>query len=122
MRKKQTKIYRDGLNLIGSPLLNKKITIYANANIENELGEITEKEVILKELFASIIPKTGSLLAGRAGNTILTKTTHKITVRYTDAIKENMIIKFKNHKYTTDYILNPYESDKYLEIFVQEVI
>lgn len=103
--------------------LNKRIEIHGNIESENKLGEKTFKYGLKKKLWAAIIPQTGALQRQQA-ETILTNVTHKIIVRYSAGkdITKEMKIYYKQHIFEIKYILNPYESNEYLEIFVQEVL
>lgn len=103
--------------------LNKKIEVHGNNKTENEIGEVAYKFELIKSLYAEVIPQTGSLRNAEA-ETILTNVTHKIIVRYDSGkfITKEMKIVFKNHTFEIKYILNPYFSNRTLEIFVEEII
>lgn len=103
--------------------LKHRIEIHANIKSENDLGEDTFEFGPLKKLWAAIIPQTGALQRQQA-DTILTNVTHKIIVRYSAGkeITKEMKIYYKNHEFEIKYILNPYFSNEFLEIFVQEVL
>jgi len=103
--------------------LNRKIDIYENTKITNELFETTYKFLKIKSIWASVIPQTGSLQKQEA-ETILTNVTHKIIVRYSAGkdITKDMQIHFRNHRFEIKYILNPYFNNETLEIFCQELI
>lgn len=103
--------------------LNKRIDVHGNIESENDLGEQTFEFGPLKKIWAAIIPQTGALQRQQA-NTILTHVTHKIIVRYSAGkfITKEMKIHYKHHEFEIKYILNPYEANEFLEIFVQEVL
>lgn len=103
--------------------LTKRISIWGNVEVENRLEETTYKFEEIKKIWSEIIPQTGSLQK-QVADTILTNVTHKIKVRYTAGqdITKEMKIKFKGHTFEIKYILNPYFENKWLEIFVQEVL
>lgn len=100
-----------------------RITVHSNQESTNELEETTYKFMPLKELWAAIIPQTGSLQK-QVADTILTNVTHKIIVRYSAGkdITKEMKIHFREHEFEIKYILNPYFKNETLEIFVQEVL
>lgn len=100
-----------------------RIDIYGNSEIENELGEIDYSSVLLKTIWANIIPQTGSLQKQQA-NTILSNVTHKIIVRYESAndVTQDMYIIFRGKRFDIKYILNPYFKNESLEIFCEEII
>ncbi|MCS1383260.1 phage head closure protein [Lysinibacillus sphaericus] len=103
--------------------LTKRISIWGNVEVENRLEETTYKFEEIKKIWAEIIPQTGSLQK-QVAETILTNVTHKIKVRYTAGkdITKEMQIAFNGHTFEIKYILNPYFENKWLEIFVQEVL
>ena len=103
--------------------LDKRIEIWHKVPFINELGEDDFKDDRLKTIWARIIPQTGSLQKGVA-ETILTNVTTKYKVRYLSGkdIAYDMWIVFNKKRNDIKYILNPYESNEYLEIFCEEVI
>lgn len=103
--------------------LKKKISILGNVEVENRLGETTIEFEPIKTIWAEIVPQTGSLQK-QVADTILTNVTHKIKVRFTAGkdITKEMEIQYNGHKFEIKYILNPYFENKWLEIFVQEVL
>lgn len=105
--------------------LDKKIEIWGNIPFTNELNEEDVKPGLIKPkpIWASIIPQTGNLQRQQA-NTILSNVTHKIKVRYGAGkdITQDMWIIFKGHRFDIKYIINPYFSNEFLEIFCEEII
>jgi len=111
--------------------LNRRVQVWKNNLVENEITLCNELVPELKKtVWASITPKTGTLLSGREAGTMLSKTTHVIKVRvksvasflssdcwlvYTDPFGNS-------HRYNIDYILDPYQAHDLYEIFVQEVV
>lgn len=104
--------------------LNRKIEVWKNELRENPETICLEPVPVRKKtVWASITPKTGSLLSGRPADTLLSKTTHKVTIRksaYPELTPDCWLV-YRNHRYDIDYILDPYMSHDYYEIFVQEV-
>lgn len=103
--------------------LKHRVEIHGDIPYKNSLNEDAVKFGKIKSIFAEIIPQTGSLQRQQI-DTVLTNVTHKIKVRYTAGkdITKEMQIQFKGHKFEIKYILNPYFENKWLEIFVQEVL
>lgn len=110
--------------------MNKRIQIWKNRRVDSE--DTYCEEVIpekIKEIWAEITPKTGSLLSGREAGTVLSKTTHQIRCRY-DAAKEitpDCWIIYrdqtgKEHRFDIDYLFDPFLSCKVIDIYVQEVV
>lgn len=72
----------------------------------NELGETEKEYKKASEFFALIETRAGSLLAGRPADTVLSKTTHKITYPYfnfTELEPEKHIIKYENKVFNIEY-------------------
>lgn len=110
--------------------LNRYIAIYGDKKYTNDLGEEAEKFGKLKSFWAEIIPQTGALQRQQA-DTIITNVTHKIKARYSalksvfgDDINKliKMEIRYKNHRFEIKYAIDPYFDNKFVEIFVQEVL
>jgi SPP1 family predicted phage head-tail adaptor len=102
---------------------DKRIEQWGKKTFLNELGENDYKDGYIKTIWASIVPKTGSLEKTQA-ETVLTNTTHKIIVRYLSgkAIKESDFIMFRSRRYDIKFILNPFFKDETLEIFTEQVL
>lgn len=99
-----------------------KLTVWQNQKFENELKETDYRDEPIMETWAEIIPQTGSLQRA-AAETILSKVTHKIIVRYNSGkeIKQDMWLTFRGHRFDIKFILNPYFRNEKLEIFCEEV-
>ena len=104
--------------------LDNKIEIWSNdVKFENEVGESDYRQGLIKSIWSEIVPQTGSLQKQQA-NTILSNVTHKIKVRYASGkdITQDMWFIYKGHRFDINYILNPYFSNEFLEIFCEEII
>ena len=101
--------------------LRTKVEFWADEISEEEdiLGQNPPEEKCQFACWAEIRPQTGSLLRGRTAETELSRTTHKITIRYRDDVRPEMRIKCKGEVYKILYILNPYMSNERLEIFCE---
>ena len=86
----------------------------------NELGEDEREIVKVGTFWADIESRTGSLLKGRTADTILTETTHVISLRYTDKIDSTCFIKYKGRRFDIDYISDPDFGTKIIEVFARE--
>jgi SPP1 family predicted phage head-tail adaptor len=104
--------------------LNKRIDIWGNnVKFENEVGESDYGPGLIRSIWAEIIPQTGSLQKQQA-NTILSNVTTKIKVRYGAGkeITQDMWFIYNGHRFDIKYILDPYFSHQFLEIFCEEII
>lgn len=109
--------------------LDSRIKVMHETVITNSLEEEAPQLEVLKEIWAKVEPRTGSLLTGRAADTKLSKTTHAITVRVTSlkGITEDCHILWTDqngaeHHFDIDYILPPPRSTQFTTIYAQEVI
>lgn len=88
---------------------------------ENEIGEITHNYIAEKRIFARIESRVGSLLAGRQADTIVEKTTHKISypmLNYPNLSAKLHRIKCNGKIYNIDYVLDDDELDEEMQVFV----
>lgn len=110
------------VNLSGR--LNRKIEIWHNAMTEerNSIGQKKWAEAKLKTAWAEVKPQTGGLLSGRAAESTLARTTHKITIRYDNRVKEGMWIMANGQRYDILYILDPYLNGEVMEIFCEVIV
>lgn len=101
--------------------LNKRadIKVLAESPVKDELGQYPIVEQLVASVWCAVIPQAGSMLNGRQADTLLTKTTHKIIIRYRDDIRDNMWIECGGEIYSILYILNPYLERETLEIFCE---
>ncbi len=104
--------------------LNRKVEVWQRRTLDtrNELGQQDYKDEKVKTVWAAVIPQTGSLLAGRAADTQLSQTTHKIKCRYTKDIKPDMWLMYEGERYDILYILDPYQKHESLEMFCKVVV
>lgn len=106
-----------------SSILNRKVEIFKPVQgEENELGQREIAEELVDVVWAAIAPQTGSMLRGRAGDTVLTRVTHKFIIRYRSDIATNMYIRYGGQRYDIIYLLDPYANHERLEIFTEGVI
>jgi len=112
--------------------LNRRVEIWGKEPVLDSAGnpekDKLSQEVIepqkLATVWASVSPRTGSLLSGRQADTILSKTTHLIKIRYSafKTLSDKNWLIYQGHRFNIDYILNPGFSNEFLEIFCNEVV
>ncbi|MFD2671817.1 head-tail adaptor protein [Marinicrinis sediminis] len=100
----------------------KKIELWGSTRVKNELGKWEEQPNKIKDIGAMIIPQTGRMSRQQGIETIISKCTTKIVVRYISGkdIKPDMWFKYGDHRFDILYILNPYMANKTIEIFCEE--
>lgn len=89
---------------------------------KNRLGQYPKEDKKLFDVWGAILPQTGSLLNGRQADTTLTRTTHKIIVRYNEDIKSSDWIMYNGVRYNILYIMDSYLNHERMEIFCEVVI
>lgn len=109
--------------------LDSRIEVYQDTLVTSELNEEQPQPTLLKTIWGKVQPRTGSLMTGRPADTMLSKTTHTITVRSETVANMEMdcylVWKDRNkkvHRFEIDYILPPNRTTVYATIYVQEVI
>ena len=107
-----------------SSMLKNKVEVWATvtSDTKNRLGQYPKEDKKLFDVWACIIPQTGSLLNNRPADTTLTRTTHKIVMRYNNKIKSSNWIIYDGVRYDILYILDPYANNERLEVFCEVVI
>ena len=70
-------------------------------------------------VWCGVTPQTGSLLTGRPAETVLSRTTHKVTIRYRPGITADMWLEIGGEPYDILYILDPYLRHETLELFCE---
>lgn len=115
-------MYRKNKNL--SSILQRKIELWGNrkSSEPNRLGQYEIVPQQIKSIWAAVIPQTGSLLQGRAADTTLARTTHKVIIRYDKNVSEDMWFVIDNNRYDILYILNPYLNNERLEVFTEVLL
>lgn len=109
--------------------LDERVEFWKFDTEENKLGQDQPVERLVKKAWAKVEPKTGSLLTGRPADTILSKTTHTVTVRgeTTVGITPGCWILWTDcfgtkHRLDINYILPPVRTERFTTIYAQEVI
>lgn len=101
--------------------LNKRATIkhMVTSQERDKLGQYPVEEQTVGTVWAKVTPMTGSLLTGRAAETELSQTTHKITVRWRPDLRPDMWFVVDGEIYDILYIMDPYHDHEKLEIFCE---
>lgn len=90
----------------------------------NELGEKEQSERLVKRFMAKVETRVGSLLSGnRPANTIVEKTTHKITYsfyNFKNLLPDRNFIKIFGRRFEIDYSLNDGFKNIEMQVFVHE--
>ena len=109
--------------------LDERIEFWYFKVTKNELGEDQLEEVVLKKVGAKVEPRTGSLLTGWPADTMLSKTTHTVTVRrdVVSGITPGCWILWTDilgvkHRLDIDYILPPVRTNQFTTIYAREVV
>ena len=104
-----------------SSQLNQKAEIWKNgvSAEKDELGQYPQEDQKVATVWAGVIPQTGSLLTGRIAETQLTRTTHKVIVRYRKGVTPDMWLMINGQRFEILYILDPYMQHDRLEIFCE---
>lgn len=92
------------------------------ATEKNRLGQYPKEDKKLFDVWGAVLPQTGGLLNGRPADTTLTRTTHKIVLRYNDKITSANWFVYNGVRYDILYILDPYLNSERLECFCEVVI
>jgi len=108
-------------NMQTSTRLNRQAVIMSmeKATEKDVLGQYPIVETEIGRAWCGVTPQTGSMLTGRQADTILTRTTHKVTIRYRDDLKPEMWLMIDGARYDILYILDPYLRHETLEIFCE---
>lgn len=104
-----------------SSMLQHKAELWHNREAEemDELGQYPIEPTLLGQLYCAVIPQTGSLLSGRMADTTLSRTTHKVVIRYRGDITPDMWLMIEGQRYEILYVLDPYLNKERLEIFCE---
>ena len=104
-----------------SSILNRRIEVWhrEKSTEKNRLGQYPVEDKVYATVWAGIVPQTGSLLKGRSADTTLSKTTHKIILRYRDDITTDMWFVYRGQRYDILYIMDTSLNHERLEIFCE---
>lgn len=86
---------------------------------KDALGQYPVSPQKVADLWCSVVPQTGSLLTGRPAETQLSRTTHKVIIRYRKGVTPDMWLEIQGQRYDILYILDPYLRHEALELFCE---
>lgn len=86
---------------------------------KDALGQFPVVPQKVCDLWCGVVPQTGSLLTGRPAETQLSRTTHKVVIRYRKGVTPDMWLEIQGQRYEILYILDPYLRHETLEIFCE---
>jgi len=94
--------------------LNKRITLISYSEIEKEIGQLIQKPVPIKTVWAFLEPIRGhqQTEAQRLSN----ETTYKILTRYHKGITQEMLINYEDKKLYIHQVIDIEERHAYMEI------
>lgn len=109
--------YHDSL----SSILNRRAKIMKNgtSSTMDVLCQYPQKDTEVATVWCGVIPQTGSLLSGRVAETQLSRTTHKVVIRYRSDVKSDMWLVIDGERYDILYVIDPYLQHERLEIFCE---
>ena len=101
-------------------LLNKRIEILGKKAVTDEYGFDTQTDVVICRCWASIKPARGKVFyeLERKADTEYTL----ITIRWRPQITHDMKVKYQDHLYDIDTIVDPYMRHEALELYFTEEI
>lgn len=105
-------------------MLNKRVEVWhsVKSTERDRLGQFPVEDKLYTTAYACVIPQTGGLLNGRTADTTLTRTTHKILMRYRDDITPDMWIMADGVRYNILYVMDPNLNLERLEIFTEVIL
>ena len=86
---------------------------------KDALGQFPAVPQKICDLWCGVVPQTGSLLTGRPAETQLSRTTHKVVIRYRKGVTPDMWLEIQGQRYEILYILDPYLRHETLELFCE---
>lgn len=107
------------INLASDLRVRASLWEMARADERDALGQYPISPRKVTDLWCSVVPQTGSLLTGRPGETQLSRTTHKVVIRYRTGVTPDMWLEVGGQRYDILYMLDPYLRHETLEIFCE---
>lgn len=101
-------------------LLNKRIEILGKQVATDAFGFDTQTDVVVYRCWASIEPARGKVFyeMERKADTEYSK----ITIRWRPGVTHDMKVKYQNHLYDIDTIVDPYMRHEALELYCMEEV
>lgn len=91
------------------------------SDTKNRLGQYPKEDKKLFDVWGAILPQTGGLLNGRPADTLLTRATHKIVIRYNDKIKSSYWFVYEGVRYDIMYIMDSYLNHERMECYCEVI-
>lgn len=106
-----------------SSMLKNRLEVWRNttSDTKNRLGQFAKIDVKVMSVYGAILPQTGGLLNNRPADTLLTRVTHKIVIRYNDKIKSSDWFIYNGVRYDIIYIMDDYLNHERLSCFCEVV-
>lgn len=99
--------------------LKHRITLQTMSSKVDAYGERVDEWVDVKTVWADISPISGKQFY--TAKQINSEISHNIYIRYTDMVKPDMRITFKERVFEILYIMNINEDNRLLQIYCKEV-
>lgn len=94
--------------------LNKRITLIAYSEIENEIGQLIQQPIPIKKVWAFLGPIRGHQQT--EAQRLSSEATYKILTRYHKGINQEMLINYEGKKLYIHQVLDIEERHAYMEI------
>lgn len=98
--------------------LNKRVTFMRLKDVEDEMGQTTQRLQEIKTVWASVWPIRGAEMY--EAQKIQSRVSHKCYVRYMDGIDSNCYIVYKGQQYDISSVIDVDLEHKMLEIYCYE--
>ncbi len=100
--------------------LNKRVTLVGATESENAIGQTVLHDGDIASMWASIEPVRGRQYYD--AKKLRDEAAYKVTVRYRKGVTREMRIRFKDRTFEIKDIINPYESNQFLELMCAEKV
>ncbi|MDU0200160.1 phage head closure protein [Paenibacillus sp. MAH-36] len=101
--------------------LDKRVDLWGNTTVKNEIGANSNKPGKIRSLWAQIENVAGGTSERAGVDTNKNTTTQRITVRYRKDITANNWIMFRGHRFEIDYVDDMYYRQDKLILHCREV-
>lgn len=100
--------------------LNKQVTLQYKTKIPDGMGTFVDTWVDTATVWAAIWPISANEIV--AANVTSMVVSHRIRIRFRLVLKSSWKIKFGNRYFAIVSIINPNESNKFLDIMAKEAV
>ena len=93
------------VNLASDLRVRGSLSQMGTAPEKDALGQFPAVQQKICDLWCGVVPQTGSLLTGRPAETQLSRTTHKVVIRYRKGVTPDMWLEIRGRgtKYCTSW-------------------